>query len=278
MYDHIETSAKFIKSKTKLEPKIGLVLGSGLGAFVDAIQDKCVIPYSEIPHFKTTAVEGHEGKLILGKVAGVAVAVMQGRIHAYEGHSQDEVVFPTRVLGTMGIKTLILTNAAGGINSFFRPGDLVLIDDHINLMGRNPLVGPNLAKLGPRFPDMTEAYDTGLKEILLATAKDMGYHLKRGVYAGLLGPTYETPAEIRMLGIIGSDMVGMSTVPETIVANHMGIRVAGISCITNMAAGIHKEKLRHEDIKDQAMRIMHNFTRLLQNTVEKIGQQNREIA
>jgi purine-nucleoside phosphorylase len=267
---NIKEAANYISSIKKSKPKVGVILGSGLGAFVDSVNNKTIIPYSNIPHFHQTTVEGHEGRLILGEVAGVEVAVMQGRFHSYEGLNMDDVVFPTRVLAMLGIDYLILTNAAGGINLKYKQGDLVIITDHINLMGRNPLVGPNLSQLGPRFPDMTQAYCQELQTIFKAAASDIKYDMPEGVYVGVLGPTYETPAEIRMFRSIGGDIVGMSTVPETIAANHLGLRVGGISCVTNMAAGIQHVKLKHEDIKDQALKVMERFSTILVNSIAKL--------
>lgn len=272
MREKIANAAKYIQSISPKKPKIGIVLGSGLGVFVDQIEEKTIIPYNDIPHFKKTTVEGHEGRLILGKVRGVDVAVMQGRLHSYEGLPMDEVVFPVRLLAKLGINTLVLTNAAGGVNLEYSPGDLVIIKDHINFMGKNPLIGPNDNEMGPRFPDMSRAYDPKLNEILKSVSNSKGYKIKEGVYVAVLGPTYETPAEIRMFRVLGGDMVGMSTVPEAIVANHMGLKVCGISCITNMGAGIVNQTLKHEDIKDEAMKAMDHFTALLNNSIEKFGQ------
>ena len=271
MYEKLGTAAKQIQSHHQKTPKVGIVLGSGLGAFVDSIENPTVIPYSEIPFFRNTTVEGHEGRMILGQVKGVEIAILQGRLHAYEGLPMEEVVFPVRTLATLGIETLILTNAAGGINTTFKPGNLVLINDHINLMCKNPLIGPNINELGPRFPDMTHAYDLELREIAQNAAKKINLDLKQGVYAGVLGPTYETPAEIKMLRTIGADMVGMSTVPESIAANHLGLRVMGISCITNMAAGIENVKLKHDDVKEQALKVMNEFIDLLENILINCG-------
>jgi purine-nucleoside phosphorylase len=271
MLKKIQEATAYIQSITKIKPRAGVILGSGLGVYVDQIEDKIVIPYTDIPHFHPTTVEGHEGRLILGKVKGVDVAVLQGRYHVYEGHSLEDVVLPTRVLCMLGAENIILTNAAGGINPEYQPGDLVYLKDHINLTGRNPLVGPNIAELGPRFPDMTEAYDMGLRKIIEASAQAVGFNIKGGVYVSLLGPTYETPAEINMMRIIGADMVGMSTVPEAIVANHIGVKVAGISCITNLAAGVGHEKLKHEDVKDVAKLAMMKFSKLLTEIVSRIG-------
>lgn len=271
MYEKIGKTAEYIKSIKSSNPQVGIVLGSGLGAFIDQVENLTVIPYDEIPNFHKTTVEGHEGRLILGKIKGVEVVILQGRFHAYEGLPMEEVVFPVRVLSTLGIESLILTNAAGGINLNFKAGELVNIVDHINLMGRNPLIGPNINELGPRFPDMTHAYCPKLREILKAAASETGVKLEQGVYAGVLGPTYETPAEIRMLRTIGADMVGMSTVPESIAANHMGIKVCGVSCVTNMAAGIENVELKHEDIKEQALKVMDSFSTLLATAIGKMG-------
>ena len=271
MYEKLGKAAQYIQSIKTSKPKVGVVLGSGLGVFVDQIEDKTIIPYSDIPFFKKTTVEGHEGRLILGKVKGVEVAVLQGRFHAYEGLPMEEVVFPVRLLAILGISTLVLTNAAGGVNLNFRPGDLVLIQDHINLMGKNPLVGPNNNQMGPRFPDMTHAYNPELLTIMENASEKLGHKIHRGVYAGVLGPTYETPAEIKMIRTLGGDMVGMSTVPECIAANHLGLKVCGVSCITNMGAGIIDQTLKHEDIKNEAMKAMNHFTSLLNNSIEKFG-------
>jgi purine-nucleoside phosphorylase len=272
MYEKLGKAAEYIRSKKSNKPRIGIVLGSGLGVFVDQIENKVIIPYSDIPYFKKTTVEGHEGRLILGTVKGVDVAALQGRVHAYEGLPMDEVVFPIRTLGILGISTLILTNAAGGINLEYKPGDLIIIKDHLNLLGKNPLVGPNLSDFGPRFPDMTEAYHPALRTIMKTISREkLGLEMHEGVYAAVLGPTYETPAEIRMFRILGADMVGMSTVPECIAANHFGIKVCGVTCVTNMGAGIINQKLKHEDIKDEAMKAMNHFNQLLTLSIEEFG-------
>lgn len=270
MYHKLLTAMDFLRPKIGQNPKIGLVLGSGLGHFVDQLQDQIIIPYSEIPHFKPTSVEGHPGRLIVGRIQDTWMAVLQGRLHAYEGHDMEDIAFPVRVLATLGIEILILTNAAGGINTQYHPGDLVLIHDHINLMGKNPLVGPNITELGPRFPDMTEAYDRQLIQLFTQNAKEVGIPLKSGVYCSVLGPTYETPAEVRMIRAIGGDMVGMSTVPESIAANHLGLKVCGISCITNMAAGIGGEKLNHEDVGREAHKMLGSFSQLLLKTIPQL--------
>ncbi len=270
MMTKILEASQYIQGRYKIKPKIGLVLGSGLGIYVDQIQNKTMIPYQDIPHFKRTTVEGHQGCLILGEVNGVPVAALQGRIHAYEGHPMEEIVLPVRVLATLGIEYLILSNASGGINLNYHPGDLVTISDHINLSGRNPLQGPNIAELGPRFPDMTHAYDSTLNEIIHAVAKNHHVDIKSGVYCSVLGPSYETPAEIRMLRTIGGDMVGMSTVPEVIAANHLGLKVAGVACITNYAAGIKSEKLSHADVKLVAEKAMVGFATILTETIGEL--------
>ena len=263
-------SSQYILSKISTKPKIGMVLGSGLGIYVDQIQNKIVIPYQDIPHFKKTSVEGHEGRLIIGEVHGVTVAALQGRLHAYEGYPMEEIVHPVRTLAALGIEMLFLTNASGGINLDYHPGDLVAINDHINLSGRNPLVGPNIAELGPRFPDMTQAYDPEMIELMAKVAKNHHVEMKTGVYCSVLGPTYETPAEIRMLRAIGGDLVGMSTVPEVIAANHLGLKVAGVACITNYAAGIKSEKLSHADVKKVAEKAMVGFATILTETIGEL--------
>jgi purine-nucleoside phosphorylase len=263
-------SSQYIQSKYKLKPKIGIVLGSGLGIYIDQIQNKTIIPYNDIPHFKRTTVEGHDGRLILGDVHGVPVAALQGRLHSYEGHPMEEIVHPVRTLAALGIELLFVTNASGGINADFHPGDLVAIEDHINLSGRNPLVGPNIAELGPRFPDMSQAYDSDLTALLKQVAANHHVNLKGGVYCSVLGPTYETPAEIRMLRTIGADLVGMSTVPEVIAANHLGLKVAGVTCVTNYAAGIKLEKLNHADVKKVAEKAMVGFATILTETIGEL--------
>lgn len=263
-------SSQYIQNTYKVKPKIGIVLGSGLGIYIDQIQNKTIIPYQDIPHFKRTAVEGHEGRLILGEVHGVPVVALQGRMHAYEGHSMEDIVHPVRTLAALGIEILVVTNASGGINLNFHPGDLVSIQDHINLSGRNPLVGPNIAELGPRFPDMSEAYDPELRDVLKRVAQNHHVDLKDGVYCSVLGPTYETPSEIRMLRTLGADMVGMSTVPEVIAANHLGLKVAGVTCITNYAAGIKLEKLSHADVKKVAEKAMVGFATILTETIGEL--------
>jgi purine-nucleoside phosphorylase len=270
MMTKILEASQYIQSKITVKPKVGIVLGSGLGIYVDQIQNKTIIPYQDIPHFKRTSVEGHEGRLIIGEVHGVTVAALQGRLHAYEGHPMEEIVLPVRALAALGIEVLFLTNASGGINANFHPGDLVAITDHINLTGRNALVGPNIAELGPRFPDMSEAYDPELNRIMTEVAKNHHVEIKSGVYCSVLGPTYETPAEIRMIRVLGGDMVGMSTVPEVIAANHLGLKVAGVACITNYAAGIKQEKLSHADVKKVAEKAMVGFATILTETIGEL--------
>lgn len=271
IFEKVQEAANYVNKLIKNSPKIGIVLGSGLGDYVDQIENKTVIPYTEIPHFHKTTVQGHEGRLVIGQVRGVEVAVFQGRFHVYEGHDLSDVVLPVRVLSQIGAQYVLLTNAAGGINSDYLPGDLVCIKDHINLTGKNPLIGKNIDELGPRFPDMTTTYDPTVQEILTQSSTELGIKMPTGVYASMLGPAYETPAEINMLRIIGADMVGMSTVPEAIAANHAGLKVAGISCITNLAAGIGHAKLNHEEVKEVAELAKVKFSDLLTLTVEKIG-------
>jgi len=270
MMTKILEAAQYIQTQCKTKPRIGIVLGSGLGIYIDQIQNRTIIPYQDIPHFKRTSVEGHQGCLILGEVHGVPVAALQGRLHAYEGHPMEEIVLPIRVLATLGVEILFLTNASGGINLNYHPGDLVTINDHINLSGRNPLQGPNISELGPRFPDMTQAYDPFLIELIHSVAKNHHVDIKSGVYCSVLGPSYETPAEIRMLRTLGADMVGMSTVPEVIAANHLGLKVIGVACITNYAAGIKAEKLSHADVKLVAEKAMVGFATILTETIGEL--------
>jgi purine-nucleoside phosphorylase len=248
LFEKANAAAEFVAARSSLRPLIAIVLGSGLGAFGEQLEEPIAIPFAEIPHFPRSTVPGHSGKLVIGKVAGVPVAVMQGRVHAYEGYSSEEVTFPIRVLGRMGVKTLVLTNAAGGINEGLKQGQLVLIADHINLSGRNPVAGPNEERFGPRFFDMSEAYSSRLRLLAIEAARSMEFRLYEAVYLSVLGPSFETPAEIRAFRTLGADLVGMSTVQETIVARQMGMEVLGISCVTNMAAGIQKEPLSHEEV------------------------------
>jgi purine-nucleoside phosphorylase len=270
-----DRAAKYILSKTKLLPKIALVLGSGLGAFADELDAATRIPYEKIPGFPRSTAVGHAGRLVIGKAGGIVVAAMQGRVHSYEGYSAKEVVFPMRVFGRMGIRSAILTNAAGGINLEFKQGALVVIRDHINLQGSNPLIGPNDDRFGPRFPDMSQAYCKSYREVALAEAKRLAIEVREGVYAALSGPSYETPAEIRYLRTIGADLVGMSTVPEVIVARHMGIRVLGISCVTNMAAGILDQPIDHAEVMETGERVKTQFVALLSAIIPRIAADTR---
>ena len=262
-----ETAAKFIQKKTRMRPKIALVLGSGLGAFADEFAQATRIPYSKIPHYPRSTAIGHAGQLVIGTVEGVEVAGMQGRVHLYEGYSAKELAFPIRVFARMGVKAIILTNAAGGVKREFIEGRLVVISDHINLLGVNPLAGPNEDKFGGRFPDMTAAYDKRFRELTLAEGRLLGLNLGEGVYAAVAGPSYETPAEVRYLRSIGADLVGMSTVPEVIAARHSGLRVLGISCVTNAAAGVLDQPLDHKDVLETAERMKGQFTGLLRAVI-----------
>jgi purine-nucleoside phosphorylase len=270
-YDRAEEAAQFIFAQTPLRPKIALVLGSGLGAFADEFSHSTKIPYAKIPHFPRSTAIGHAGQLVLGKVGGIAVAGMQGRVHLYEGYSIKDVSFPVRVFTRMGVKAVILTNAAGGIKREFTQGTLVVIKDHINLQGANPLTGPNDERFGQRFPDMTTAYDKRFREMAVGEGNRKGIGLYEGVYAALAGPSYETPAEIRYLRSIGADLVGMSTVPEVIAARHSGIRVLGISCVTNPAAGILDQPLDHKEVLETAERVKSQFISLLKLVIPRIA-------
>ncbi|MGB2624370.1 MAG: purine-nucleoside phosphorylase [Candidatus Acidiferrum sp.] len=270
-FERAEAAAKFIFSKTQLRPKIALVLGSGLGAFAEEFLGATKIPYSEIPHFPKSTAIGHAGNLVLGKVGAIPVAGMQGRVHLYEGYSAKDVAFPIRVFSRMGVQAVILTNAAGGIKREFTQGKLVVIKDHINLQNANPLTGPNDERFGPRFPDMTVAYDRRFREMAVGEGNRNGVGLYEGVYAALPGPSYETPAEIRYLRAIGADLVGMSTVPEVIAARHCGIRVLGISCVTNAAAGILDQPLDHKDVLATGERVRGQFIALLKIVIPRIA-------
>ncbi len=247
-YDMINESADYIKARLTKLPSVGIVLGSGLGKLVDAMENKTVIPYGDIPHFPVSSVAGHEGNLVVGDIAGITVAALQGRVHYYEGLGMKQVTYPIYVLKFIGAEKLILTNACGGINKSFKPGDLMLITDFINMLGDNPLIGENDERLGVRFPDMTEAYSKELLERARNAAEGLGIEYKEGVYAIFCGPCYETAAEIRAFAVLGADAIGMSTVPETIVGNYLGMKILGIACITNMATGIAKEKHSHEEV------------------------------
>ena len=266
----IDEAKRFIASRINVLPEIGIILGSGLGALTDAMDGANVILYEQIPHFPVPTVSGHAGELWIGEIAGKPTVLMKGRFHLYEGYSPATVAFPIRVMKAIGVRTIVVTNAAGGVNDEFRPGDLMLIRDHINFMFRNPLIGPNDPELGPRFPDMSEPYSASLREIARQTATELGIRLREGVYCGMLGPTYETPAEIRMLRAIGADAVGMSTVPEVIAARHVGLHVLGISCISNMAAGITAQPLSHAEVIETAERVKKTFMQLITGVVAKL--------
>jgi len=269
MIQKIDEAVSFVRSRSSLQPRVGVVLGSGLGDVVEAIDVDTVINYGEIPGAKASTVVGHAGKMILGKVGDVPVIALAGRMHFYEGHEMPEVMHLSRVIGRLGIEKLIVTNAAGGVNTSFKAGDLMLISDHINLSGVNPLRGPNVDDLGPRFPDMTEAYPKALRDIAKDVAKEQGLLLQEGVYLFLSGPTYETPAEIRAFRVLGADAVGMSTVPEVIAMSHMNIQCLGISCITNMAAGVLNQKLSHIEVMETTQRVQKEFTALMLGIIKR---------
>jgi len=273
-FSRAEAAADFLLSQTPLRPQIGLILGSGLGSFAEELSEGIHIPYTVIPFFPRSTAIGHAGQMVIGYVGNVPVAAMQGRVHLYEGYSAQQVAFPVRVFGHMGIRVVVVTNAAGGINLEYKQGALVLISDHINLQGQNPLVGPNDDRFGVRFPDMTQAYSKPLREIARGAAQRMGNNLAEGVYAALLGPSYETPAEIRYLRTIGADLVGMSTVPEVIAASHMGIKVLAISCVTNMAAGILDKPLSSVEVFETTERVRGDFVALLRAVIAEIAAQS----
>lgn len=270
LYERAEHAARILRSRAQEEVRVALVLGSGLGAFADTLEDAQPVSYEEIPGFARPTVEGHAGRLVLGRVGGVPAAVMQGRFHYYEGYTLEEVTFPIRVLGLLGAKSLVLTNAAGGLNNSFTEGALIVISDHLNLLGANPLRGRNDERFGARFPDMTHVYDQEYQETAIREAREMGVELRRGVYAALPGPSYETPAEIRMMRLLGADAVGMSTVPEAIVARQMGLRVLGISCITNMAAGVLDRPINHEEVIETGERVRETFAQLLSRVIPNL--------
>lgn len=267
-----ERAAKFILARTKLRPRIGLVLGSGLGAFANELAGATRIDYKKIPHFPRSTAIGHAGRMVIGKVGNVPVAAMQGRVHLYEGYAQREVIFPIRVMARMGIRAVLITNAAGGINREFKRGCLVILRDHINLQGTNPLIGPNEERFGVRFPDLTQVYWKPYQDAALQEGKRLGVEISQGVYAALPGPSYETPAEIRYLRMIGADLVGMSTVPEVIAAAHLGIRVLGISCVTNMAAGILDQPVTVEEVLETAERVKADFVALLRAVIPRMNE------
>ena len=268
--ERVDEAVAAIRSRCGEPPETAIVLGSGLGDFADSLVEAIGTPYRDIPHWPASTVAGHAGRLVMGHVAGKRVAALSGRAHCYEGHDFNAVAFATRVMARLGIRQLILTNAAGAINTSFTSGALMVIDDHINLMGGNPLIGPNIDRVGPRFPDMTEVYAMRLRAIADEAARARGIPLSHGVYAAVPGPSYETPAEVRYLRTIGADAVGMSTVPEALAARHMGVDVLGIACITNMAAGVVAQRLVHDDVLDTARRVRGSFIALLEGIVERL--------
>lgn len=269
LLENIKEATSFLNDQGVTEPAIGLILGSGLGELASEAENKIEIPYQDIPHFPVSTVEGHAGQLVYGDLGGKKVIAMQGRFHFYEGYSMQDVTFPVRVMKALGVHSLIVTNAAGGVNEDFTPGDLMMIKDHINLTGANPLLGPNENSLGVRFVDMSEVYDKKYLSIIEEAADNQGLKLQSGVYAGFSGPTYETPAEVRMARTLGADAVGMSTVPEAIVAKHSDLKVAGISCITNLAAGM-QESLNHEEVVETTTRVREEFKQLVKEVIRSI--------
>lgn len=266
----IKESSDYIKSKIDIIPEIGLILGSGLGVLADEIENPVAIPYHDIPNFPVSTVAGHKGQLVIGQIEGKNVVAMQGRFHYYEGYKMQDVTFPVRVMKQLGVQKLVVTNAAGGVNTEFEAGDLMIIDDHINFMFDNPLIGPNDESFGVRFPDMSQAYSKNLRDKAKKVASDLDIKLQNGVYTGFTGPTYETPAEIKMVRFFGGDAVGMSTVPEVIVANHSGIEVLGISCITNMAAGILPQPLSHDEVIETTNLVQAKFLALVKQIVKEM--------
>ena len=269
LYERAERAAQMIRARAG-DVAVAIVLGSGLGAFADNLTDAVTIPYAEIPGFARSTVEGHAGRLVIGKTGNVAIAAMQGRFHFYEGYSLEQVTFPTRVLKLLGVHTLVLTNAAGTLNIEFTPGSLMVISDHLNLLGDNPLRGRNDERFGPRFPDLSSVYTPELQTLVIDEARAMGLEMRRGVYASLAGPSYETPAEIHMMRTLGADAVGMSTVPEAIVARHMSMRVLGISCITNLAAGVSDEPIDHSQVMATGERVRAQFSELLKRILPRL--------
>jgi purine-nucleoside phosphorylase len=270
IYERVEEAAAAVRAACGPAPQIAIVLGSGLGDFADTVRDSIAVPYSALPRWPASNVVGHAGRLIVGTVAGKRVAALSGRVHLYEGHNLNTVAFATRVMGCLGVKQMILTNAAGGINTGFSQGALMIIDDHINMLGSNPLVGPNDERFGQRFPDMSEVYSRRLRGIADDSARARGIAVTHGVYVAVHGPSYETPAEIRFFRTIGADAVGMSTVPEAIAARHMGMEVLGISCITNMAAGVLPQPLVHDEVVETAHRVRGSFISLLEGIIERV--------
>ena len=270
LYSRAENAARAIRARTEVKAKIAIVLGSGLGGFAEEFQERVSLPYREIPGFVSSTAEGHVGSLVIGKVESVPVLAMQGRVHYYEGYTLEEVTFPIRTFKLLGVNTLILTNAAGGIDVQLTQGALMVISDHLNLMGVNPLRGRNDERFGPRFPDLTEVYSRELQELASEEARALDITVRRGIYAALPGPSYETPAEIHMLRAFGADAVGMSTVPEAIVARHMRMKVLGISCITNMAAGIGESPINHAEVMETGQKVRETFTQLLRRVIAKL--------
>ena len=270
MKNKLQTCLASIREKTDFKPEIALILGSGLGDYADGIQIETTVDYSEIEGFPVSTVTGHKGRFVFGYVGNVPVVIMQGRVHYYEGYPMSDVVLPTRLMGLLGAKKLLLTNAAGGINENFRPGDFMMLTDHIATGVPSPLIGPNLDDLGPRFPDMSEVYSHRIQDVIRNAASECEIDLKEGVYVQLTGPNYETPAEVRMCKIWGGDAVGMSTACEAMAARHMGMEIGGISCITNLAAGISKEKLDHKEVQETADRVSKDFKRLVTKIIETI--------
>lgn len=268
--EKIERAAGYVRERIGAAPQVGLILGSGWGDFAQAVSPSVRIPYGEVPGFQVSTVQGHAGEWAFGQLSGHEVAMMVGRLHYYEGHSLSDITLPVRVMQALGVRTLIVTNAAGGINTQFDVGDLMLISDHINLTGVNPLFGPNLESLGPRFPDMSKAYDPELRALARRVAMDQQFAVREGVYAQMTGPSFETPAEIRMLRTLGADAVGMSTVPEVVVARHMGLRVLGISCITNMAAGVLDQPLSHAEVMEVSQRVKGRFRAFLTEVIARL--------
>ena len=269
-FERVEDAARSLRLRWGTLPETAIVLGSGLGDFADNLLDAIVTPYGEIPHWPASQVVGHAGRLVLGRIAGRRVAALSGRVHFYEGHGLATVVFATRVMGRLGVKQIVLTNAAGGINTSFAQGALMIIDDHINFLGTNPLVGANEDRFGLRFPDMSEVYSARLRKIAHEAARASGVPVSHGVYVAVHGPSYETPAEIRAFRTLGADAIGMSTVPEAIAARHMGMEVLGISCITNMAAGVLPQPLVHEEVMETARRVRGSFIALLEGIIERL--------
>lgn len=276
LWERTERAVEAIRVHDSREPAIALVLGSGLGAYADELENKKVIPYGEIPGFPVSTVSGHAGALVIGEVDGLPVVAMQGRVHLYEGHDAKTVTFPLRVLWRLGARSLIVTNSAGSLNPNLKPGDLVILKDHINLQGQNPLTGENDERFGPRFPDMTTTYNREYRKLARSVAKKAGIKLKKGIYAGLPGPTYETPAEVRMVYRMGGDLVGMSTVCEAIVARHMGMRILGITCVSNLAAGISNKPLNHAEVEETATKAAATFRKVVDGVVRRLAKEDKK--